>query len=390
MALSRFLSTARFLIAVGLAPLAAAQAQAASCARSADSALTVGTVSAVPQGGVRSFSLNLAAGEGMIVDLSNLKPAAPAENEGGTEAATSKPRALRLCDNAGNVMAPQPGEVFEKGGSVRTTDDGERLHFKAARAGTYIVTVDSDDAPREILARRRTGGTSPAAVVSAQLGDAQKGITSSKAPMVFSFSGTAGQWVMLKSTSEKDTLLRLAGPDKSGEYSQIAENDDSEGLNPVVRRKLPLSGTYFVQVDSLSDEPAEFELTLNRTDAPKPPPPPSQLAAGNQLAGRLADGDAVKLYSLTVVSGHSYRLDLTAPYDGVVAIGLPNPIEPDDGGDKPDAGFSEIKSQDSGTTGTEKLTFTARSSGQLLVRVKSFGIGETDGGYTLTATDLGG
>ena len=49
----------------------------------------------------------------------------------------------------------------------------------------------------------------------------------------------------------------------------------------------------------------------------------------------------------------------------------------------------EIKSQDSGTTGTEKLTFTARSTGQLLVRIKSFGIGETDGGYTLTATDLG-
>ena len=93
--------------------------------------------------------------------------------------------------------------------------------------------------------------------------------------MVFSFSGTAGQWVMLKSTSEKDTLLRLAGPDKVGEYAQIAENDDSDGLNPVLRRKLPLTGTYYVQVDSLSDESAEFELTINRTDAPKPPPPPA-------------------------------------------------------------------------------------------------------------------
>ena len=207
--------------------------------------------------------------------------------------------------------------------------------------------------------------------------------------MVFSFTGSAGQWVQLKSTSEKDTVLRLAGPDRTGEYTVIAENDDSDGLNPMIRRKLPAAGTYYLQVDSLSDEPGEFELTLKRTEAPKPPPPPAALRSGLQLAGRLADGDDIKLYSLPVVSGHSYRLDLTAPYDGVVAIGLPNPVEPDDGGEKPDTGFAEIKSQDSGTTGTEKLTFTARSTGQLLVRIKSFGIGETDGGYTLTATDLG-
>jgi hypothetical protein len=91
-----------------------------------------------------------------------------------------------------------------------------------------------------------------------------------------------------------------------------------------------------------------------------------------------------------VVAGHTYRLELTAPYDGVVAIGVPNPVEPDDGGTGADAGFAEIKSQDANTSGTEKLTFTARSNGQLLVRIRSFGIGESDGGYTLTAVDLGG
>jgi hypothetical protein len=89
------------------------------------------------------------------------------------------------------------------------------------------------------------------------------------------------------------------------------------------------------------------------------------------------------------MAGHSYQLALTAPYDGVLAIGLPNPVEPEDGAEGPDAGFSEVKSQDSNLTGTERLSFTARSTGQLLVRIKSFGIGETDGGYTLTATDEG-
>ena len=63
--------------------------------------------------------------------------------------------------------------------------------------------------------------------------------------------------------------------------------------------------------------------------------------------------------------------------------------EPDDGGDKPDAGFAEIKSQDSGTTGTERLSFTARSTGTIQVRVRNFGIGESDGSFTLVVRDLG-
>ena len=388
--------TALLLAATALVPLA--QAQAAPCPAASGTALTVGTVADVAPGAARSFSLTLGANEGVIVDLSSLKPPAPAatshgdgEGDGDQHEHTPAPvpHTLKLCDATGALLAPQPGEVFEKGGSVSAIDDGERLHFVAMRAGQYTVSTTASDEPREILVRHRSVGASPPPVVSAQLDSSQKGITSSKAPMVFSFSGTAGTWVLLKSTSEKDTVLRLAGPDKAGDYSQIAENDDSDGLNPVLRRKLATTGTYYLQVDSLSDEPGEFELSLKRTDAPKPPPPPVALRLGTQVTAKLADGDAVMLYTLPVVSGHNYRLDLTATYDGVVAIGLPNPVEPDDGGDKPDSGFSEIKSQDSGTSGTEKLNFTARSSGQLMVRVKSFGIGETDGSFTLTATDLG-
>ncbi len=387
-------TTALLLAATALGPLA----QAAPCPASGGTALTVGTVADVAPGAARSFSINLGANEGVIVDLSSLKPPAPAatsheegDGEGDEHEHTPAPvpHTLKLCDAKGTVLAPMPGEVFEKGGSVSSTNDGERLRFVAGSAGQYVVSASASDEPREILVRRRSIGSSPPPVVSAQLDGSQKGITSSSSPMVFSFAGTAGQWVLLKSTSEKDTVLRLAGPDKAGEYSQIAENDDSDGLNPVLRRKLATTGTYYLQVDSLSDEPGEFELSLKRSDAPKPPPPPVALRSGAQVAGRLADGDAVVLYILPVVAGHSYRLDLTASYDGVVAIGLPNPVEPDDGGDKPDAGFSEVKSQDSGTSGTEKLNFTARSTGQLMVRVKSFGIGETDGGYTLTANDLG-
>lgn len=389
-------TAALLLAATAFAPLA--QAQTAPCSAAGSAAVTVGTVADVAPGAVRSYALTLGANEGVIIDLSELKPkAAPAssggegdhEHEEGPRPAAATPRTMKLCDAKGGLLVPQPGEVFEKGGSVAATPDGERLRFVAPRAAQYVLTVAASAEPRELLVRRRSVGASPPPVVSASLDSEQKGITSSGAPMVFSFPATAGQWIVLKSTSEKDTVLRLAGPDKAGDYSQMAENDDSDGLNPVLRRKLAVTGTYYVQVDSLSDEPGEFELSLKRTDAPKPPPPPSALRAGAQQAARLASGDDIKLYSLPVVAGHTYRLDLTASYDGVVAIGLPNPVEPEDGGDKPDAGFAEIKSQDSGTTGTEKLTFTARSTGNLLVRIKSFGIGETDGGYTLLATDLG-
>jgi hypothetical protein len=386
-----FRPAAMLLAASALTPLTAAHA--ATCTAAGAASLTVGTVTDVAPGAARSFAITLGAGDGVIIDLANLKPKPAASSDEGDEHESKPaptPRALRLCDAKGSLLAPQPGEVFEKGGSLSETIDGERLRFVAPRAGQYIVSVTAADEPREVLARRRSVGASPPPVVSAQLDSTQKGTASSSAPMVFSFSAAAGQWVLLKSTSDKDTVLRLAGPDRAGDYSKIAENDDSDGLNPVLRRKLAVAGTYYVQVDSLSDEAGDFELSLKRTDAPKPPPPPIALRIGAQVAEKLADGDAIKLYSLPVVAGHSYRLDLTAAYDGVVGIGLPNPVEPDDGGEKADAGFAEIKSQDSGTTGTEKLTFTARSTGSLLVRIKSFGIGETDGSYTLVATDLGG
>lgn len=360
------------------------QAQAADCPTSGAEALAVGTVASVPAGGARTFSVELGAGQGVIVDLATLAPVG-----GSTEEAAPAPRALKLCDASGNLLAPQSGEVFEKGGSLSKTDEGERLRFAAQSAGRYIVSVAAGEQAREVLVRRREGLANASPVTAATLGAPRSGTVSSGAPVVFSFAGTAGQWVEIKSTSERDTLLRLAAPDRTGLYSVVAENDDSDGLNPAIRRRLPVSGTYYVQVDSLADEPGEFALSLARIDAPQPPPPPVPLRTGT-VSGRLSGSDDVKVYAFPVSAGHSYRLEVTAPYDAVVAIGTSNPIEPEDGGNGPDAGFAEIKSQDSGTTGTERLNFTARGNGQVLVRVRSFGTGETDGAYTLTAADLGG
>lgn len=390
------MSTARrlaasFLLAAAAAPLAQAHAAGAGCAGTDAGALILGTATRVDPGTARTFGVTLAAGQGVIVDLSSLKPGAVAsaeddDHDEGDEAKAPL-RDLALCDTRGNRLAPLASEVFEKGGSVTPIPDGQRLRFVAPAAGRYVIGVVPGAETREILVRERVLGASGGGAVATGLGKVEEGKVSANAQQIFSFPGTAGQWVELKSTSENDTVLRLAGPDRRGDYSQIAENDDSDGLNPVIRRRLPVTGTYYLQVNSLGNEIKDFTLTLRAIKAPPPPPPPAPLRVGAPARDKLANGDDARLYILPVAAGHTYRLELTAAYDGVVAIGLPNPLEDD--GDDDKAGFSEIKSQDSGTTGTERLTFTARSTGQLLVRVKSFGIGETDGSYSLGVTDQG-
>jgi hypothetical protein len=381
---------ASLLLAAAAAPFAQAHAAAAPCAGTDAGALILGTATRVDPGAARSFNVTLAAGQGVIVDLSALKPGgAPAtgDDHDDDEDAKAPLRDLALCDARGSRLAPLASEVFAKGGSITAIPDGQRLRFVAPAAGRYVIGVVPGTESREILVRERVLAAGSGGVAATGLGYVEEGRVSSAAPQIFSFAGTAGQWVELKSTSENDTLLRLAGPDRRGDYSELAENDDSDGLNPVIRRRLPVTGTYFLQVDSLGEDTKDFTLTLRTIKAPPPPAPPAPLRTGAPVRDKLANGDDARLYVLPVTAGHSYRLELTAAYDGVVAIGLPNPLESD--GDDDKAGFSEIKSQDSGTSGTERLNFTARSTGQLLVRVKSFGIGETDGGYSLAVTDQG-
>lgn len=375
-------------LAVAAAALVPASAQAA-CEGAGAKVLAVGTAEPVAPGAARAYMVDLAGGQGVYVDLSTLAPTAGSDDSDDEHSEAAPMRDLALCDARGTALVPLAGEVFDKGGSVSDIPDGRRLRFVAPSAARYRIAVSAAEAPREIIVRtRELGAPGSSGVTATSLGRVESAQVSSKAQRIFSFPGTAGQWVELKSTSENDTVLRLAAPDRAGAYSQIAENDDSDGLNPVIRRKLPTTGTYYLQVDSLGDDSKEFTLTLKAVPAPPPPPPPAPLRAGATVTARLSGESDARLYLLPVVAGHSYRLDLTATYDGVVAIGLPNPIEPE--GDEASAGFASVKQQDTGTTGTEHLNFTARSSGQLLVQVKSFGIGETDGAYKLVATDLGG
>ena len=116
----------------------------------------------------------------------------------------------------------------------------EMLFERVVEVAERVRANGTVEAAPDLVAIRRDLAAAQSPIVSAGLDTIQKGHVSSSAPMVFTFSGTAGQWVELKSTSEKDTLLRLAGPDRQGNYSKIAENDDRSPADaPTATRTSP-------------------------------------------------------------------------------------------------------------------------------------------------------
>ena len=382
----RYCLAASAALVATLAPLAAHAA--GDCAATGAGQVVAGQALRVEPGPARAFTADLAAGQGLMIDLAMLAgPAAQGETDG--DAAGARPQGLRLCDAAGTLLAPLPGDVFEKGSALARTPDGVRLRFVAPATGRYTLWLAPSSQPRELLVRNRDIGAA-VTVRAARLGSEVQGRTSSASPSLISFAATAGQWVELKAVSESDTVLNLAGPDRAGDYSVIASNDDSEGLNPRIRRRIPVTGTYYVQVDSLSDEADDYTLGLKLVQAPPPPAPPAVLRPGENASGRLASTEDARLFALPVAAGHAYRVELSADHDAVLAIGVASPIENEASRDGPAAGVAEILSEDSGVSGTERLTFTARVSGQVIVLVRTLGIGETDGGFRLIASDLGG
>lgn len=376
-------------VAAVFAPHGAALA-AADCAAPVAGAVVAGQALRVEPGPARAFTADLAAGQGLIIDLASLSaPGKESDSAEDADGEQARPRELRLCDATGVLLAPLAGDVFEKGSSLSRTPDGTRLRFVAPATGRYTLWLAPSPVARELLVRNRDLGAA-SVVQAAKVGSEVRGRTSSASPSLVSFAATAGQWVELKAVSESDTVLHLAGPDRSGTYTVLASNDDSEGLNPRIRRRIPVTGTYYVQVDSLSDDADDYTLGIKAVAAPPPPAPPAALRPGVQAGGRLAGTEDVRLFALPVSAGHAYRIELTADHDAVLAIGVPSPIEGEGDKDGPAGGIAEIRTQDSGLSGTERLNFTARADGQVVVLVRTLGIGETDGGFRLVATDLGG
>jgi len=363
--------------------IAAGPALAAACSSAGAKPVMVGTVEPLAADAPGKFSVDLAAGQGVLVDLTTT--ALDKGEDEGTAAPT--PGALGVCTANGALLSPLPSEVFKNGGALSADADGLHLRFVAPAAGRYLIAAAPAAGPRELLLRTRDLPRTDRKVTDLEMGGSDFAKVSNEAPLVYSFPGRAGQWVKITATSENDTVLHLAAPTGGGAYEVIADNDDSDGLNPVIRRRLPATGTYYVQVESITSDANDMTVLVQPTDAPPPPPPPAALKAGTVINGKLENAEDKLLFALPVQAGHAYRLEATAPYDVVVEVGVDNPMLDEDS--ETGNGFSSVKSQDAGTTGTEKLNFTARATGRVLVQVRAYGLGDSDGSFKLTAVDAG-
>lgn len=369
--------------AIGAGTFGAGPALAADCAAAGARDVKVGTLQPLGSGEKGVFAIDLKAGEGVWIELDPTMPAAADDEDG----AKTPPTGLKVCDASGKQLAPRASDVFASGGALSKLDDGTlRLAFLPAAAGRYTIVADAVDDTRELLVRDRDVAEGAGASTRIEMGGSDFAKVSSAKPLVYAVDGKAGQWVKITVQSEADTVLHLAAP-MAGGYTVIADNDDSDGLNPRIVRKLPVTGTYYIQVESLGDDAADATVLIEPTQAPPPPPPPAPIKAGQTVKGTLADGDARNLYRLPVVAGHTYTLKVDAPFDAVLEAGVPDPLEADGDDDSPN-GFAALRTVDNGTSGEETLTFTARATGTLLVQVRSFGI-DNGADYTLSASEPG-
>lgn len=372
-------------------PALATPALTGGCAVSGAIPLKVGTLQPLGADKAGQFSMDLAAGEGVLVELSavSVSPANAEANGDGAEEAGEEDalQTLRVCDASGLLLSPLPSDVFGSGGSLTRSAESLQLRFVAPAPGRYLIAASPVAMDREILLRRRQLPQVQSTITELELGGSDFDRVSSARPLVYSFAGRAGQWVRISANSDNDTLLELAAPASDGSYSVIARNDDSDGLNPVIRQRLPATGQYYFQVAALGEEASGVTVLVQPSTPPPPPPPPAALRPGVPVEGSLAGNDDRKIFALPVMAGRTYRLAVTARYDAVVEVGVEDPLLPD--GTEEKTGFTSLRARDAGLTGTEVLNFTARTSGRVLVLVRGYNVENTSGAFRLTATDEG-
>ncbi len=403
-------SISRLLSGAAVAALATVSAPAAfaangPCAASSGD-VTLNQVMMVEAGVARSYAVNLAAGQGVIVDLVNPEQgagdaataaadaamAAGGEHDHSAMAAadgSAMAEKVRICGASGAQLAPGRASVFdEEGGSGETsaTTDGTRLRFVAPSSGRYMIELGEISGRRELLVRNRSiEAAGETAIMPLTVGGTANGSVAPNAPKIYSFSGTAGQWVEIKSRAEElDTAIRLAGPTSDGSMEVLGYIDDTEGLNPIMKRRLPVTGEYLVQVTSVVGGSGDFTISLDRTAAPPPPPPAAMLREGQTINGRLTSTDEFRTFTFDGKAGESYSLELNAKYDAWIKLGLINPLEASGSETETDGGFTMLRSADDNLEGTEKLNFTMARDGRLNVEVRTYGLPESEADYGFT------
>lgn len=352
------------LLLAGVAQPALAEAPVHSAACSGPAAyLAAGQMETLPPGKIQRFAVDLGDIERIEFELTG-------------SAAQADDAPIEICDMAGAALA------FET-----STNAGGALivRFTAPAAGRYTLVASALPTARRLTLRTTRAPYGDAAPLI--VGHTVFARLAPQMPRAWAFEGKAGQWVRISATSQTDTAIHLVGPAADGKSAVLGEDDDSEGLNPLIQRKLHIDGTYVVEVQSLGEESDDITLDVRELPAPPPQAAPVPLRAGADIHGQLTSIADRALYDVTMRSGQTYKIAASAPFDLALDLGLADPLEPASGALA--SGISVQRTVDQTRSGGEVAAFTAASNGHVLLRVRGLGINEGGEDYSLTLTETG-
>lgn len=157
-----------------------------------------------------------------------------------------------------------------------------------------------------------------------------------------------------------DPVARLL---RAGQAAPVAENDDSNGLNPRISYTPPESGDFVLRVTAYA---AEGRGAYTAGLAELPPLPPGQ-AVPWSVSGRIEDGDAsdggadaphYDEYVLRLEAGQRYRISLdSSAFDSIARLYRPGVDEP------------VAENDDSGGTLNSLISYRPTESGDYVLRV---------------------
>lgn len=202
-------------------------------------------------------------------------------------------------------------ELFREGAleePVASDDDGlgegthARLRYTIPANGAYVLrarTLSGQDGGAYSLSlRERPPAPRPPRPRPLRVGATVDGALDEQDPETdeggrfdhYSFRAGAGERLAISVTASAeglDPLIRVGR--SSGGFTELASNDDADGLNAYLVFTAPAAGEYLLRVEAVSGE-GGYQLKLEPGPAAVPP---QDVALGAVIAGTLAEGDGV-------------------------------------------------------------------------------------------------
>ena len=267
-------------------------------------------------------------------------------------------------DDAGGLVTSRLNEVRLDGGQYRVVVGS----FFGTAGGNYALTLIRAEPEAAITTDQ---GITIGQSVNGDYGDGSEAF--------WTFTGQVGQVVTLEVDGQYDQVLTLL--DSAG--TALAQNNDFGDVDTSVIENFLLvqDGVYFVRVANYNDRiGGTYVLTLSEgeSETPTNETPLSgnvqTLRLGQPTTGTLDEGENAD-WAFTGQAGQVITLEVQGSFDTTLAL-------LDNGGGQLD--FND----DFGGIGQSRIEdFTLTSNGTYIVRVGSYGDGET-GSYTLTVTAI--